>query len=90
MLGTGGNIDVREGSFISLACLGHRYYIGGGKPPPPTVPLMLHTGALDRTERVAHHHRPVRQRCGEEATKIGRRGDAGEFEEDLPVLCKTA
>ena len=54
-------ISVRErgrrcGFIYFMTCSGHRYHIGGGKPTPPTVTLVKHSGALASTEREAPPH----------------------------------
>ena len=56
--GTGGNTDGNSVSFLSQACPGHIHCIGGGKPPPPTVPLMQNYGVLTITERASPRHGP--------------------------------
>ena len=44
--GTGSNADGDAGPFPTRSCQVHRDHIGGGKPHPPTVPLVQHDGAL--------------------------------------------
>ena len=88
--GTGVTAYGDAGSFISLACPGYCNNIGGGKPPPPTVHPVQHSGALEFTEWEAPCHLPVRQGGGEESPTADIRGDVGEYREDLPGLLKTA
>ena len=90
MLRTGSDAEGDAGLFISPSYPGHRDCIGGGKPPPPTVPPVQHADALASTERAEPFHRPVRQGVGEEATTGGGRVDSGECGEVLPGLWKTA
>ena len=56
--------DGDAGPFYAPACPGHRGHFGGGKTPPPTVPLMQHDGSLACVERKAPCHHTVRQRGG--------------------------
>ena len=42
----GWDTDGDEGAFLSPACLGHRYHLGGGKPPTPKVLTMRHAGPV--------------------------------------------
>ena len=86
VLGTGSYAGINAGSFCSPACLGHRHHIGGGKPPPLTVPLVQHSGALTSTEWAAPPYLPVRQGSGEKSQTSGRRVDAVDFGEGLPGL----
>ena len=65
--GTGGNEKNDAGPFLPPACPGYRHHFGGGKPHPPTVPPMQHSGALVHTEQEAPCHCPVCQESGEEA-----------------------
>ena len=54
------------------------YYIGGGELPPPTVPQVLHAGALASAELTASRHRPVCQVGRDKFPMDGGRGYAGE------------
>ena len=81
---TGGDTDTNMGALTSPACTRHRNYIGGGKPTPPTMTPVQHTGPLASAERASSRHRLVRQRGGEEAPPNGRMRDVGECGEGLP------
>ena len=59
---------------------------GVGKPPPPTVPLMQHYGALACSEREAPCHRLVRQGGGKEAKEDDGGGTVGVLREGLSGL----
>ena len=48
---TGGDKDSDAVPFSTPAFPGHRGHFVGGKPPPPKVPLMRHTGPLAHTEQ---------------------------------------
>ena len=61
MLRTSGDKDNDAGTFYEPACPGNPGHFGGGKPPPPTVPLMRHAGPLAYTERKAPCHHTVHQ-----------------------------
>ena len=87
---TCGNIDSDAGPIISPACTGHRDYIGGWKPPPPTVPPAQHAYALTSSEQAESIHFPVHQGGGEEAPTDGGIVDVGERGEGIPGLRKTA
>ena len=54
--GTGSDADGNAGSFLSPAYPRYLHHIRGGKPIPPTVPLMWHVGALVCTEQEAPCH----------------------------------
>ena len=86
MFGTGGNEDVNAGAFFLPACPGYLHHIGGGKPPPPTLPPMIHAGDLAYNKQGAPFHRPVRQRREKESRKAGGGGTTVEFREGLPGL----
>ena len=60
--GKGSEADGNAGPLSTPACQGNRDHPGGGKPPPPTVPLVRHAGALEGVERLAYYHRSVCQR----------------------------
>ena len=56
-------------------------HFGGGKPPPPTVPLMRHAGPLEGTKRKAPRHRTVRKGSGTKETLDGGGRAEGEHRE---------
>ena len=60
MSGTGGDKNGDAGPISTPECPEHCGHFLGGKPPPPTVPLMRHAGPLEYTERKAPCHRTVR------------------------------
>ena len=72
-----GNEYGDAGPFTTPACPGHRGCSGGGKPPPPTVPLMRHAGPLADTERKAPCHISVCQVSGAKETAASGGGDEG-------------
>ena len=84
------NEDGDTGQLLSPACMGQCDYSGGGKPPPPLLPLVQHAGALAIAKWVASHHFPVLQGGGEEAPTDDRRGYAGECGVGLPGIWNTA
>ena len=43
----GGDADRYEGTLPTPQCQGHRDNTGGGQLPPPTVPPVQHSGALE-------------------------------------------
>ena len=86
----GGAADGDAGQMFSMACSGHRDYIGGGKAPPPTVPPVQHVGALESVEKEASCRSPVRQGGGEEAPTDGGTGDVRECLEGISGIWKTA
>ena len=78
---TSGDKDGDAGTFSAPACPGHRGHFGGGKPPPPTVPPMLHAGPLVYTEQKSPCHRTVRQRSGAKEAAVSGGGIEGEYKE---------
>ena len=56
---------------------GHRGNTGGGKPPPPTVPSVLHAGAVEISGQVEPAHGTVHEGGGAEATAVGSEGGKG-------------
>ena len=86
MSGTRDNEDVDVGKKILMACPGYCGGLGGGKPPPPTVPPMRHAGALTCSEWEAPCHRPVRQGVGKDTNAADRGGNTGELGEGLSVI----
>ena len=83
-------MDADAGPFISPVCQVHRDYIGGGKPPPTTVPLSRNAGDLVSTEQAAPRQQPVNQGGGEEDRTDGGRGYVGYYIEVLLGLHNTA
>ena len=78
--------DGNAGPFPASEFPGHYGHFGGGKPPPPTVPLMRHDGPLAYTEQKAPCHRTVCHGSGakEAAACIGRaEGEHGEGLQDI-------
>ena len=59
-----GDEDGNSGPFPAPAWPIHCGHFGGGKPPPPTVPLMQHAGPPVYTKRKAPCHFTVRQGSG--------------------------
>ena len=80
---TSGDEDDDAGTFYAPSCPGHLGNFGGGKHPPPTVPLMQHAGTLAYTERKAPCHRAVSRGSGAEETAVTRGGIEGEHSEGL-------
>ena len=76
-------IDGNAGPFYAQVCTGHRGHFGGGKHPPPTMPLMQHAGALAYTERKAPCYRTVFQGSGAEETAVIGGEIEGEHREGL-------
>ena len=56
------------------ACPGYRDHIGGGKPPPPTVPTMRRAGPMEGTKCQALRHRIVRKGRGTKEASDGGGG----------------
>ena len=83
MTRTSGDKDGDTGKFSAPACPGHRGHSGGGKPPPPTVPLMRHAGPLAYTEQKAPCHRTVHQGSGSKEAAVSRGGIEGDHGEGL-------
>ena len=75
--GTGGNMDGYYGALFSLTHVGHGGHCGGGKPPPPMLNLLRHTGTVDGPERPPPQHIPIIQGSREEAPKDGHIGGSG-------------
>ena len=74
----------------------HRGNSGGGRPPPPTVTYLQHSGAVEVPKRIAQAHIAVQEGGGAEATVFGGGGGKGgdlkgvqclwEHPQDGPVL----
>ena len=80
---TSGNEGDNAGTFSAPACQGKRGYFVGGKPPPHTVPLMLHAGPLEYTERKAPYHCIERHGNGSKEAMVSGGGIEGEHGWDL-------
>ena len=63
--------------FLALARLGYRGNTGGGQPPPPMVPSVIHAGSVAVPERVAQAHRAVHVVFRAEAMAAGGGGENG-------------
>ena len=83
MLWPSGDEDSDAGTLPAPACPGHRGHSGGGKPPPPTVHPMQHSGPLAGTERQTPCHRSVRQGIRVEEAAASGGGAEVELGEDL-------
>ena len=86
---TSGDEDGNAGTFYAPECTGKYGHFGGEKPPPPTVPLVRHTGHLMYTEQKAPCHRTVRQGSGSEEKEVSGGGIEGEHGEGLSGLWRT-
>ena len=75
--------DGNAGALTAPACPRHRGHYGGGKPPPPTVHPMRHSGHPAGTERQAPCHSSVRQGSGAKETAASGGGNEGELGEGL-------
>ena len=65
------------------ACPRYRDHFGGGKPPPPTVPPMQHSGPMEGTKRQAPCHCTVRKGRGTKEAWYGGGGVEGKHGEGL-------
>ena len=70
-------MESNEGALMVLARLGHIGDTGGGQPPPPTVPYILHDIAVEVHEWDAPTHSTVQTGSGAEATDISSVGGEG-------------
>ena len=86
MSGTSGDEDDNAGKIFPPACPGYRYNFGGGKPLPPTVPLLQNAGALACSEQEAPCHHPVRQGGGKDVKEAGIGGSAESLERAFKAL----
>ena len=76
MPGPSGDKDGDASSLPIPVCPGYHGHSGGGKPPPPTVHLMGHSGPLLGTERQAPCHSSLRQGIeSKEAAASGERSE---------------
>ena len=55
---------------LSPARPGHRGDTRGGKPQPPTVPYVWHSGTVEVTEKEAPAHRAVKEGIREESVSL--------------------
>ena len=78
-----GDEDGNSGPFPAPAWPIHCGHFGGGKPPPPTVPLMQHAGPPVYTKRKAPCHFTVRQGSGAKEAAASGGGAEGELREGL-------
>ena len=70
-------MDVHMDAFLELARPGHRGNSGGGKPPPPMVPSMLHVDAVAIPEKVVPAHAILQEGGGAEAMSVVSGGGKG-------------
>ena len=89
MPGTSNDEDGDAGTFFAPASTGSCGNFGGGKPPPPTVPLMQHAGPLAYVEHKAPCHRTVCQGGEAEEKAVSGEGVKGELREGLSGLWRT-
>ena len=81
--GPSGDEDGNVGALPAPAYPRHRGHFGGGKPLPPTVQPMQHSGSLAGTEQQAPCHSSVRQGSRAEESAAGGGGAEGELGEGL-------
>ena len=74
---SGRDKDGDADALFQPVCPGYRGHFGGGKPPPPTVPPMRHSGPMEGTKRQAQCHRTVRKGCGTNEASDGGGGVEG-------------
>ena len=68
---------VHVGALLVSARPVHRGNSGGGRPPPPTVTYLQHSGAVEVPKRIAQAHIAVQEGGGAEATVFGGGGGKG-------------
>ena len=65
------------GALLAPERPGHGGDTGGSQPPPPMLPSVLHSGAVEVTEQDAPANRAAQEGSGEEVKALGGGGGAG-------------